>query len=172
MTRATNARLAGVTSFVYLAAGMSSLALAGRPHATDVASLFTSFSALVLGVTFYALTHEQDPDLAMLALICRVIEGVPGEGYIYFAVGSALFWWLMLRGRMIPMALAAPGFVSSVLVVGVLVLQRAGLAGAVNWSGSFTWITSFPLLVCELALAVWLLVKGMAAPQRTRGAAA
>ncbi len=172
MTRATNARVAGVTSFVYLAAGMSSLAFAGRPQATDVASLFTSFSALVLGVTFYALTREQDRDLAMLALVCRVIEGIPGEGYIYFAVGSTLFWWLMLRGRMIPSVLAGPGFLSSAFLVGVLILQRGGLfAGSVNWSGSFTWMTSLPLLVCELALAVWLLVKGVAPPVRARAEA-
>jgi hypothetical protein len=173
MTRATNARLAGVTSFVYLAAGIGSLAMAGRPHATDVAALFTSFSALVLGVTFYALTREQDRDLAMLALVCRVIEGIPGEGYIYFAVGSTLFWWLMLRGRMLPTALAGPGFLSSAFLVGVLVLQRAGLfAGSVNWSGSFTWMTSLPLFVCELALAAWLLVKGVAPTVRTRAEAA
>jgi hypothetical protein len=36
MTRATNARIAGVTSFVYLAAGIGSLAMAATPHATDV----------------------------------------------------------------------------------------------------------------------------------------
>jgi hypothetical protein len=173
MTRTTNARLAGVTSFVYLGAGMSSLAFAGRPQATDVASLFASFSALVLGVTFYALTREQDADLAMMALICRVIEAIPGEGYIYFAVGSTLFWWLMLRGQIIPIRLAWPGFLSSAILVGALVLQRAGVfAGAVNWSGRFTWMTSLPLLFCELTLAVWLLVKGVAAPKSSRAGAA
>ena len=87
MTRTTNARLAGVTYLVYLAAGIASLVLAGRAHATDVLAVLTSFSALVLGVTLYAITREQDPDLAMLGLTCRVIEAIPGEGMIYFAVG-------------------------------------------------------------------------------------
>jgi len=98
MTRTTNARIAGFTFLFYIAAGLSSMILFGRAasgdgiaaklagiaqHATDVRvvvllNLLTSFSALVLGVTLYAITHEQDPDLAMLALICRVVESLNG----------------------------------------------------------------------------------------------
>jgi Domain of unknown function (DUF4386) len=162
MTRATNARLAGVTFLVYLAAGIASLLLAGRPQATSVLALFTSFSALVLGVTFYAITREQDADLALLALVCRVIEGVPGEGVIYHAVGSTLFSWLLLRGRMIPVALARLGVLSSGAMVIVLSLQRAGLlAGLTTWSSSITWFIWLPVLVFEVTLALWLLTKGV-----------
>jgi hypothetical protein len=165
MTRTTNARIAGGTYFVYLVAGISSLALAGRTHATDVLSMFTSFSALVLGVTLYAITREQDPDLALLALVCRVIEAVPGDGVIYFAVGSAIFSWLLLRGRMIPIALAWLGVVASVLLVALIPLQRAGLfGGAGDWSSNVTWALFLPMLVFELTLAVWLLLKGVATP--------
>lgn len=72
-------------------------------------SLLTSFAALVLGVTLFAITRDQDRDLAMLGLTCRVVEAIPGSegvGAIFFAVGSTLFSWLMLRGRMVPVALA------------------------------------------------------------------
>src|SRR5260370_23592846 len=119
MTRTTNARLAGVAFLFYIAAGVASLVLSGWTHATDVLSLLTSFSALVLGVTLYSITREQDPDLAMLGLTCRVVEGVPGHagGAIFFAVGSTLFAWLLLRGRMIPVALAQLGVLASVLLV-------------------------------------------------------
>ncbi len=179
MTLRTNARVAGVTLIFYFAAGIASLVLSGRAHATDVLSMITSFAALVLGVTLYAITREQDPDLAMLALTCRVIEAIPGNGLIYFAVGSTLFSWLLLRGRMIPAALAWLGVLGSVLLVVILPLQRAGLFGgarqgqpnlaeqdtpAVNWFSSVTWLMWFPLLVFELTLAVWLIVKGVAAP--------
>ncbi|HXA18786.1 MAG TPA: hypothetical protein VN380_17460 [Thermoanaerobaculia bacterium] len=54
MTRTTNARIAGFTFLFYIAAGIASMVLKGRAHATDVLSLFTSLSALALGVTFYA----------------------------------------------------------------------------------------------------------------------
>src|SRR2546422_7021095 len=126
MTLGTNARIAGVTFFFYLVAGIASLVLSGRAHATDVLSLITSFSALVLGVTLYAITREEDPDLAMLGLTCRVIEGMPGTpGTIFFAVGSTLFSWLLLRGRMIPVALARLGVVASAFLVVLLLLQTA-----------------------------------------------
>jgi len=166
MTRTTNARLAGFTFLFYIAAGISSLALAGRGHATDVLSLLTSFSALVLGVTLYAITREQDADLALLGLTCRVIEAIPGhEGAIFFAVGSTLFSWLLLRGRMIPIALAWLGVLASVLLVVILPLQRAGLLGGLtSWSSSVTWLIWLPALVYEVALALWLLIKGVAAP--------
>ena len=65
---------------IYFAAGIGGLVLAGNAPATTVLSVVTSFSALVLGVTLYAITREQDPDIAMLGLTCRVIEAVPGHG--------------------------------------------------------------------------------------------
>ncbi len=166
MTRRTNARIAGFTFLFYIVAGLSSMALAGRPHATDVLSLLTSFSALVLGVTLYALTREQDADLALLALTCRVIEAIPGhEGAIFFAVGSTLFAWLLLRGRMIPAALGWLGVLASLLLVVILPLQRAGLfGGPTSWTSSVTWLTWLPALVFEIALALWLLIKGVATP--------
>ncbi|HEX4961666.1 MAG TPA: DUF4386 family protein [Thermoanaerobaculia bacterium] len=166
MTRRTNARLAGFTFLFYIAAGVSSMALAGRAHATDILSLLTSFSALVLGVTLYSITREQDADLALLALTCRVIEAIPGhQGAIFFAVGSVLFSWLLLRGRMIPAALAWLGVLASALLVVILPLQRAGLLGGpTSWSSSITWLIWLPALVYEVALALWLLIKGVAVP--------
>jgi Domain of unknown function (DUF4386) len=171
MTRRTNARIAGVTFFVYLVAGIASLATAGRPHVAGVLSLFTSFSALVLGVTLYAITREQDPDLAMLALTCRVIEAIPGEGRIYFAVGNAIFCWLLLRGRMIPVGLAWLGVLGSVFLVVILPLQRVGLfQDAASWASSVTWLMWLPVLVFELTLGAWLIVRGVAAPAQRQSA--
>lgn len=168
MTRTTNARLAGFTFLFYIVAGLAGLALAGKTQVTDVLSVLTSLSALVLGVTLYALTREQDPDLAMLGLVCRVVEAIPTETSLaatFFAVGSTAFAWLLLRGRMIPSPLAWLGVVASVLLVVVLLGQRAGLVGsAVNWSSVVTWLQWLPMLVFEVALAFWLLVKGISAP--------
>jgi hypothetical protein len=171
MTIRTNARVAGFTFGIYFAAGIASMLLAGNAPATAVASLVGSFSALVLGVTLYAITREQDPDLALLGLGCRVIEAVPGHGEIYFAVGSTVFSWLLLRGRMIPVALAWLGVVASVLLVALLPLQIAGFFGGPrNWSSPVTWAVWLPLLVFELTFAVWLITKGVAVPARRQPA--
>jgi hypothetical protein len=98
MTRTTNARLAGFTFLAYIAVGIAALVVFGRAargdgvaarlasigqHATEAGivvllALTACFAALVLAVTMYALTRDEDADLALLALVCRVIEAVPG----------------------------------------------------------------------------------------------
>ena len=170
MTLRTNARVAGVTLSVYFVAGIAGL-LTGKGPATNVLSMVTSFSALVLGVALYAITRDQDRDLALMGMMCRVIEAVPGEGAIYFAVGSLLFSWLLLRGQMIPIALARLGVVGSGLLVVIIPLQRTVLAGGgPNWASMMTWFMWLPMLVFELTLAVWFIVKGVAAPARSAAA--
>jgi uncharacterized protein DUF4386 len=92
MTRRTNASIAGFMFLVYIAATITSMILFARAtggegvaaqlagvarHATDVRltivlGLLGNFCALVLAVTLYAITREQDRHLAMLALTCRV----------------------------------------------------------------------------------------------------
>jgi hypothetical protein len=132
----------------------------------NVLALLMSFSALVLGVTLYVLTRDQGPALAMMALLCRVLEAVPvGEPAIFFAVGSTIFSWLLLRGQMIPVPLAWLGVIASALLVVILPLQVAGVfGGPMAWSDSITWIVWLPALVFEIALALWLLIKGVAVP--------
>ena len=218
MTRTTNARLAGFTFLFYIAIGITELVLgratsadgfaerlaliaqhASRVRVTLILSLFTGFSALVLGVALYGITRDEDHDLAMLALACRVGEGVLGAfplttlgllwlattpgadasdtaaasalgafllkiaawkttiGATFFAVGSTIFCWLLLRGRMIPVALAWLGVIASVVLVVGLPLQLAGLLrGAL---AQFMWL---PMAAFEIPAGVWLLVRGVA----------
>ena len=225
MTRKTNARIAGFTFLFYIAVGITSMVLSGRAtggdgtaaklasiaqHATYVRitvilTLLAGFSALVLAVTLFAITRDEDPDLAMLAMMCRVAEGITGvfvagtlgllwlattsganapdtaaaqtlaafllrmdawsPAAILFAVGSTLFSWLLLRGRMIPVAMAWLGVFASVLLVVILPLQLVGLAGPPITT--FMWL---PALVFELGLAMWLLIKGAAFPAARQSA--
>ena len=101
-----------------LFAGISSMLVPAESR--GFFNIFESFSALVLGWTLYAITREVDADLALLAMMCRVIEAVPGRGEIYFAVGSTIFCWLLLRGQMIHVALAWFGTATSAMLVVLL----------------------------------------------------
>ena len=223
MTRTTNARIAGFTFLFYIAAGVAIMVLSGQAtgaggttaklagiaqHApqvrlTIVLGLLSMMSALVLGATLYGLTRGQDPELALLALSCRVGEGVLGaipalatvallslstagagapvmepaaanalddflfrvQGWntiiaaTFFAVGSALFSYLFLRGRIIPVQLAWLGVVASVLLVVGLPLQLAGFL-----SGPITSLMWVPMALFEVPLALWLLIRGVATP--------
>jgi hypothetical protein len=80
-----------------------------------------------------------------------------------FAVGSALFSYLFLRARSIPVPLAWLGLLASVLLSAALTLQIAGfLRGPVTY---YVWI---PVAVFEVALALWLLIKGARKPEYPR----
>jgi hypothetical protein len=96
MTHTTNSRIAGFTFLLYIAAGILSLVLfsqatAGQEitaklatiaqHAlqlrlTIILGLLQAVCAIVLAVTLYAITRDQDSELAMLALTFRLGEGL------------------------------------------------------------------------------------------------
>lgn len=224
MTRKTNARLAGFMFLFYIATGITGLALSNQvasgngtaaklasmaQHATTVRltvllTMCGFVSALVLGVTLYALTREEDRDLALMALCCRVTEGVNAVagagrtlqllavaamatgstavaapdaaaaqaygglmlnqggwtgniGALCFVMASTLYSYLFLRARTIPVMLAWLGLLASVLL---LVALPLGLVGVINVS-FFMWM---PMLVFEVAFALWLIIKGVATP--------
>lgn len=223
-SRRTAAKVAGFMFLFYIATGITSMVLFGQAtsgaegtaatlasiaqHAplvrlTALLTLLTFLDAVVLGVALYALTRDQDPDLAVLALCCRVTEGVIAaisavgtlgllsvatastaaaapdaaaaqalgalllkEGgwstlisATSFAVGSTLYSYLFLRARSIPVPLAWLGLLASILLVVLLPAQLA------EWIRSpvtgFMWL---PMAVFEVVLALWLLIKGVAAP--------
>ena len=221
MTRRTNARIAGFTYLLYIAVAFPAMVLFDKAtRADNIASqlatiaqhstslrvtillgLVSCFCALVLAVTLYGITRDEDRELAMLAFACRVGEGlvaavpfttlgllwlgtstgpaapdVPSANALaayllkvgtwetttaalLFAVGSTLFSYLLLRGRMIPVALAWLGVVGSALAVAILPLQLAGLI-----TGPITQVVWIPVALFEITLAFWLIIKGVAAP--------
>ena len=229
MTRRTNAKVAGFTFLFYIAVAFPAMLLENRAssgegsaaklasialHASEmrvaiVLSLVGCFCALVLAVTLYAITRDQDPDLAMLAMTCRVGEGVIGAVSLsttagklwlataagadapdpaaanalgalllklpeslgipisatFFAVGSLLFAYLLLRGRIVPVALAWLGVLASILAVVCLPLQLAGFL-----TGPITQLMWLPMLAFEVTLALWLIIKGAALPSRRQPA--
>ena len=227
MTRTTNARVAGFTFLFYIAVAMIGMVLSSRAasgegtaarlaniaqHASSVRvavvlELLGCICALVLAVTLYAITRDQDPDLAMLAMTCRVAEGVIGADSLsrplgrlwlatatgpdapdpasanalaafllklpagwtvnatFFAVGSLLFSYLLLRGRVIPVSLAWVGVVASILAVVVLPLEFVGVL-----RGPITQLVWLPMLAFEVPLGLWLLIKGAAMPTRRQSA--
>ena len=224
MTRKTNARLAGFMFLFYIVTGIASLVLfnqaaTGEVNAAKLASIAQHpttvrltvlltmcgfVSAVVLGVTLYALTRDEDRDLALLGLCCRVTEGVLAAGStgrtlqllavatastaagtdaataqaygalmlnqggwtgnisaICFVMGSTLFSYLFLRARSIPVPLAWLGVLASVLL---LVTLPLGLLEAIN----VTFTMWMPMLVFEVAFALWLIIKGVKPPNRVR----
>src|SRR3954452_405394 len=115
MTRMTTARIAGFTILFYMAIGVTVMILMNRAtnaeataailariaeHALDVRvavllELLECFSAVVLAVVLYWITRDEGHELAMLAMICRVSEGVLGAVGLRNTLGLL---WLATAG--------------------------------------------------------------------------
>lgn len=114
MTTRSMAKAAGVAFLVYIAAGLSGMALSGRAlqggdmaariasvasHATEMRlslllNLVAAFCALILATSLHALTRDADRELATFGMICRAGEGIHGmfgftsRAYLWLAMGS------------------------------------------------------------------------------------
>ncbi len=80
-------------------------------------------------------------------------------------MGSTLFSWLFLRGRLIPVPLAWLGVLASVLLAVGLPLQLVDVLG-----GTVVQLMWIPMAAFEIPLAFWLLIKGVAASARQQTA--
>src|SRR4030088_424173 len=106
MTRTTSARIAGVTFLFYIAAGIAQMALFARGDtAANLAGFAQQGSAVVLAVTLYRITRDVGPNLAILAMTCRVAEGA--LGMILKLVTAGLLWLATVRGTDAPDGAAA-----------------------------------------------------------------
>lgn len=105
--------------------------------------------------------NAADTTAAAHVLGAYLLRGDMAFSGTFFAAGSALFSYLLLRGRMIPGPLAWLGVLASVLLVVVLPLQLAGFVRGVVTS--LVWL---PMLAFEVPLAFWLIIKGVRAAEQ------
>jgi len=212
MSTAVSARVAGFVFLVYIAAGLESLSLTQAvAESADAAEklagmaknitlfryaalldLACAFSACILAVTLYTITAAHGATAALLAMVCRLVEGmliatslldslgvlwlagrsdVASEAVqvlaayamrsevtltsIFFAAGSFLFACLFVRGRLVPAPLAWLGVLASLTLLVVLPPQLVGFLSDPRLLAA--WL---PMLLFEVPLALWLLVKG------------
>ncbi len=165
MTRTTNARVAGFTFLFYIAVASTGMVLLSRAASGDgtaarlasiaghlpevrvaiVLELLSCFCALVLAVTLYAITRDEDPDLAMLVLTCRTAEGVIGAVSLQRTAGR--LWLAAAAGADAPAPAAAEA-------LGAFLLKLP------NWSST---ISATFFAVGSTAFA-YLLLRGRLVP--------
>ena len=203
MTRRTNAALAGIAYLSYIAVGIPSMILMGKAtagagvaaklasvaqhtaelRAAILLTMLAAFSAILLGVTLWALTRDEDPDLAMMGLACRVGEGVFGAIAVKDLLG--LLWLATATGPGAPDAAdvntlgtlffagRSEGVAAILFGVGSLcftwLLRRGRLIPApLAWIGvvaSVLWVAGYPLRLVDLlpGTARWFIWLPMAA---------
>lgn len=79
-------------------------------------------------------------------------------GACFFAVGSAVFAYLLLRSRAIPRPLASLGLLASLLLAVSVPVQSAAGAVTAEGAGFLLWL---PMLTFEITAGGWLLIKGI-----------
>ncbi|HVF39158.1 MAG TPA: DUF4386 domain-containing protein [Gemmatimonadaceae bacterium] len=165
MTRNTNARLAGVAYLLYIAVSLPAVILfsnatSGQGIAAKLAgiaqnalnlrltlllSMPSGFAALILAVTLYRITRDEDRDIAMIAMMCRVAEAVTG----------------------VPFFLATLGLLSIATTTG---LNAADTAAAHTLATFFLQVREWNPLISALFFATgsmlfcWLLARGRIVP--------
>jgi len=146
--------------------GLAMLAFACRVGEGLVAAVpFTTLGLLWLATSTGPTTPDVPSANALAAFLLNVGNWQTLTAALLFAVGSTLFSYLLLRGRMIPVVLAWLGVFGSALIVIILPLQLAGVV-----TGPITQLIWIPVALFEITLAFWLMIKGVAAPVRRQPA--
>jgi len=190
VTPRTNARIAGFTFLLYIALGLTGLALDRRSagaegsgtllaslaaheaeaRASALLSVAMGFCALALAVTLHALTREEDAELARLAMLCRVGEGLVGLAGLPASLGLLkLATSAAAPDAPDPAAASALGeYLSSTGGGGALVSSILFAAGSTLFCWLFLRARSIPAWLARLGVAASLLLL-IALPARLAG---
>ena len=119
----------------------------------------TTLGLLSLATTAGANAPDTSAVYALGSFLLTARAWNPLIAATFFAVGSTLYSWLLLRGQLIPGALAWLGVLASVMWVVGFPLQLVGVLPI-----AATWFAYLPMVVFEISIGLWLLVKGIAMP--------
>jgi hypothetical protein len=134
------------------------LALTCRIVEGTLAAVSTVASLMLIGLAAGATSLGGEARTAVATLLLQ------GDGWFTvsataFAVGSTLFCYLLLRGRIIPASLAGLGLGASLLLV--VLLPARVLMPLPAWLGMGMWL---PMLLFEVPCGIWLLARGAQEP--------
>ena len=109
------------------------------------------FLALLTAATGTASVPAQTQAFAVV-----LFAVTPAVGATFFAVGSTIFCWLLLRGRLIPTWLAWLGVIGSAIIAIGLPLEL--LQGKALSYSQAMWL---PIALFEITVAFYFIIKGV-----------
>ena len=91
--------------------------------------------------------------LSHSTLLLEIRDGIyVGHGYI-FAVAALIFYYLLYQSKLIPRWISVWGVIAAILLILVNLLEVVGIISA-------PMILYLPIILNEIVLAIWLIVKG------------
>ena len=137
---------------------------------TSILCVITLSSFLVLSLSSGA-EYLQTIEAGQLQAFAMLAIELYNTGFVVFlplflGLGSAAFSYLLFKSRYVPRALAAFGVFSSSLLMtcGLVIIVFPGFA-------TIATVGFVPLLVYEVTLGLWLLLKGASIQANPAGAA-
>ena len=117
-------------------------------------------SLLSLGQEYASAGSQAAPTLQALGTLLLAVRSWAGFvfGVISFCLGAAMYYYVMYRSRLVPRWLSAWGLAGLALLFSMALLIAFG-ERASGPSGLLV-LLAVPLAIQEMALAVWLIVKG------------
>jgi len=116
-------------------------------------------------LAFLSLSRHSAEDASSARALVDLMWDVPSMstniGSTFFAVGSTLYCYLLLKARVIPVPLAVIGVVGSLLILVGIPVQTAFGTQTFTGPSAAIWI---PIGVFEISTGGWLLFKGARVP--------
>jgi hypothetical protein len=98
---------------------------------------------IVTGILF--LSHN--------TILLEIHSGIHAAHAYIFAIAALIFYYLLYQSKLIPRWLSAWGVIAAILLILVNLLEVTGII-------SELMILKLPIILNELVLAIWLIVKG------------
>jgi hypothetical protein len=95
------------------------------------------------------------------AAIKAVNDWLSTAFYLPFCIGASSYYIIFYRARLVPRWLSVWGLVG---ILGMLVASFVGIRGLLDASSPVSTLLCLPIMVQEMVLAVWLIVRGYASP--------
>ena len=116
---------------------------------------------LILSLVYISKKFENanEVELSVLQSLGEVIRFARGStqnlSLLTYSIGSGLFFYLMLRTKLIPPALSILGLIGIVGLLTEILMSIFGFSTA-----SFAYIILMPMGISEILLGIWLIAKG------------
>ena len=141
--------------------------------------LISGAALIGIGVTIFPILKQYNKNLARGYTVCRIFEGIififmglfllfqmttTGASspttmidliYVYiFGLGALILYYLLYQSKLVPRLISIWGFIA------IIMLLVANSLGMLSSNSVMTIFLATPIILNELFLAVWLIVKG------------
>ncbi|MCE7980418.1 MAG: DUF4386 domain-containing protein [Caldilinea sp. CFX5] len=128
--------------------------------ALETVFYLVSFVSWLLLLPLSQVYQAGSPDAAKLQALANVLwetKELQVYGMIVFALGGLMFYTLLFQSQLVPRWLSVWGIIGFILQLATYLLVMFGFFGATS---PISDILQIPIGLQEMALAVWLIVKG------------